>query len=249
MHIFYGDESYDQTAFVVSSLRIDTSDWKQVLQQIKQFRAFLRTSYGIKLRAELHARTFVRHCSDGVSSRTLGIAQRRVVFEECLNFISTLPIQIINICLPLKKFNNSSKDAHFAALDRLFNRIQTNISRLQPPSYAITIFDTGKEKEITKLSRRLGAFNNIPSQFGYWPGGVRVRNIVTDRIIEDPVFRDSRDSYFLQLADFVAFALLKREVPITPFVHTWGYNTLFNNLRPVLCRAASPRDPDGVVRG
>ena len=131
----------------------------------------------------------------------------------------------------------------------IFNRIQTNVSRLQPSSHALVIFDKGKEQQITKLSRRLSVFNYIPSQFGSWPGGAKAKNIATDRVIEDPVFRDSRDSYFLQLIDFVAFSLLKREVPPSPFVKQWGYHTLFDRLRPVLCLPASAFDPCGIVRG
>jgi hypothetical protein len=249
MHIFYADESYDQTKFIVSSLRVDVAEWKTLLGRIKTFRVDLRNAYGIKLRSELHAQTFVRHCSDGVSTRMLSIADRRVIFEQCIDFIATLPIQIINVCLPLQKFAGRSNEAHFQAVDRLFNRIQTNVSRLQPPSHALVIFDKGKEQQITKLSRRLSVFNYIPSQFGAWPGGAKAKNISTDRIVEDPVFRDSRDSYFLQLIDFVAFALLKREVPPSPFVLKWGYHTLFDRLRPVLCVAASPADPCGIVRG
>jgi len=99
MHIFYVDESYDQTKFVISSLRVDVSDWKNVLEQIKGFRTSLRNSHGIKLRSELHAQTFVRHCSDGVSTRKLSLAERRQVFEQSLEFIATLPIQIINVSL------------------------------------------------------------------------------------------------------------------------------------------------------
>ncbi len=249
MHIFYADESYDQTKFIVSSLRVEVSEWRSVLERIKQFRSGLRTSYGIKLKSELHAQTFVRHCSDRVSTRMLSIAERRQIFEQCIDFIATLPIQIINVCLPLQKFGGRSNEAHFQAVDRLFNRIQTNVSRLQPPSHALVIFDKGKEQQITKLSRRLSVFNYIPSQFGSWPGGAKAKNIATDRIIEDPVFRESEDSYFLQLIDLVSFSLLKREVPPSPFVLQWGYHRLFDRLRPVLCIAASPSDPCGIVRG
>lgn len=249
MHIFYVDESYDQTKFVISSLRVDVSEWKDVLAGIKAFRVDLRNTHGVKLKSELHAQTFVRHCSDGISSRMLSISERRVIFEQCIDFIATLPIQIINICLPLQKFGGRSNEAHFQAVDRLFNRIQTNITRLQPPSHAVIIFDKGKEQQITKLSRRLSAFNYIPSQFGAWLGGAKAKNILTDRIIEDPVFRESHDSYFLQLIDFVAFALLKREVPPSPFVLKWGYHTLFDRLRPVLCLDASRTDARGIVRG
>jgi len=248
MHIFYADESYDQTKFVVSCLRVDVVEWKDVLARIKAFRADLRNAYGIKLKSELHAQTFVRHCSDGISSRMLSIPERRIIFERCVDFIATLPIQIINVCLPLQKFGGRSNEAHFQAVDRLFIRIQTNVARLEPSSHALVIFDKGKEKQITKLSRRLAAFNYIPSQFGAWPGGAKAKNILTNRIIEDPVFRESHDSYFLQLIDFAAFALLKREVPPSPFVQKWGYHQLFDRLRPVLCLQASQADPCGIVR-
>jgi hypothetical protein len=163
--------------------------------------------------------------------------------------MASLPIQIINVCMSLQNFSNRSNDAHFTAVDRLFNRIQTNVSRLQPPSHALVIFDKGKERQITKLSRRMSAFNFIPSKFECWPGGARARHIATDNVVEDPVFRESRDSYFLQLVDFAAFALLKREVPPSPFILRWGYHTLFEKLRPVLCLAASRSDPCGIVRG
>jgi hypothetical protein len=249
MHIFYADESYDQTKFVVSSLRVAVPEWRDVLTRIKTFRVGLRNKYGIKLKSELHAQTFIRHCSDGVSSQMLSIFERRVVFEEAIDFIATLPIQIVNVCLPLQKFGGRSNEAHFQAVDRLFNRIQTNVTRMPTPSHALVIFDKGKERQITKLSRRLSAFNYIPSQFGAWPGGAKAKNFLTDRIIEDPVFRESHDSYFLQLSDFVAFALLKREVPPSPFVLKWGYHQLFDRLRPVLCLEASRNDAFGVVRG
>jgi hypothetical protein len=53
--------------------------------------------------------------------------------------------------------------------------------------------------------------NYIPSQFGGWPGGAASKNITITRIIEDPVFKDSAASYFLQMCDFAAFTLLKRD--------------------------------------
>jgi hypothetical protein len=178
----------------------------------------------------------------------LSIADRRIIFEQTIDFIATLPIQVINVCLPLQKFGGRSNEAHFQAVDRLFNRIQTNVARIDPQSYALVIFDKGKEQQITKLSRRLAVFNYIPSQFGAWPGGAKSKNIMTERIIEDPLFRESHDSYFLQLIDFVAFALLKREVPPSPFVLKWGYQKLFDRLKPILCVAASANDPCGIVR-
>lgn len=247
MHFFYVDESYDTQRFVMSALRVRAEEWREVFGRTKDFRAYLRSEFGVKLKTELHAQTFVRHCSDRSSDRKLSLADRRKIFGETIEFVAALPIEIINVSLSVPQHGDSNA-AHLAALDRLFNRINTNVSRCSPSSHAVVIFDSGKEQQTTRLARRLSVFNHIPSQFDQWPDGRRTRNIVTDRIVEDPVFRDSKASYFLQLADFVAFALLKREVAPTDFVAKWGYHEVFRSLQPVLCIQAHRRDPLGIVR-
>jgi hypothetical protein len=115
-------------------------------------------------------------------------------------------------------------------------------------SQAILIFDEGKEKQITGMLRRMAVFNPIPSRFSVWPDGTANRNIAVLKIIEDPIFRPSHRSYFLQCADHMAFTLLKRETPPAPFIQRWGYHRLFPILAPLRFLAASPRDPDGISR-
>lgn len=113
---------------------------------------------------------------------------------------------------------------------------------------AFIIADEGREHEITKALRRMHVHNFIPSQFGRWESGLVAKNITTDRIIEDPVFKSSGRSYFLQLVDCIAFALLKQEVPATPDIKKYGIDKMFSVLEPVLYRQASPRDFQGIVR-
>ena len=75
------------------------------------------------------------------------------------------------------------------------------------------------------------------------------QNITTERIIEDPVFKPSDRSYLIQMADCVAFALLKSEVPPTPNVARYGIHEMFDKtLRGICFKPASPRDPLGIVR-
>ncbi len=113
---------------------------------------------------------------------------------------------------------------------------------------AFLIADQGREVEITKAFRRMHVHNPIPSMFGTWRGA-RTKNITTERIIEDPVFKESHRSYFLQLADCVAFALLKRESPPSDFVLRYGLEKMFEaNLSHVCFKAAGRGDPLGIVR-
>jgi hypothetical protein len=114
---------------------------------------------------------------------------------------------------------------------------------------AFVIADEGREREITTAIRRMHVHNPIPSAYGTWPTGAKTESITTDRIIEDPVFKQSHRSYFLQLADCVAFALLKREVPPTPLALKYGLHKMFDDTLPGVCfRKASITDPLGIVR-
>jgi hypothetical protein len=113
----------------------------------------------------------------------------------------------------------------------------------------LIVADQGREGEIRAAIRRMHRFNHIPSQKGAWDDGHRTRNIPVERIIEDPVFRESSKSHFIQLADIVAFALLKREVPPTPNIAKYGIDKMFDaTLSGVCFKSASPADPLGIVR-
>ena len=70
-----------------------------------------------------------------------------------------------------------------------------------------------------------------------------------ERIIEDPVFKKSHHSFLIQLADCVAFALLKREIPPTPNIQKYRINEAFSEQLASVCfKAASAKDPLGIVR-
>ena len=153
---------------------------------------------------------------------------------------------IFNVVLDVRRWGTHQK-AHEISIERLANRVQRMMRGLG--SYAVAIFDQGKEDEVTKILRRLAVFNPIPSAYGAWDGGSASQNIVLDRFIDDAVFKDSRRSYFLQLADFAAWSLLKREVPPTGFVQTYRYNEAFQAIEVKCFRPASRNDPLGIVRG
>ena len=54
--------------------------------------------------------------------------------------------------------------------DTLYERLLNRINRTMQAwdSHALLIMDEGKEWEYTRLRRRMGVFNPIPSQYGHW---------------------------------------------------------------------------------
>jgi len=105
------------------------------------------------------------------------------------------------------------------------------------------------KQEWEELSgQELYVYNPVPGRVGVWRDtGQSWKNVPLDRVVEDPFFKDSAQSYFVQLVDLSAYALLRRERPI-PSKTKYGLDTAFNILSPILVREARPRDPDGIIR-
>ncbi|GFO80521.1 MAG: hypothetical protein A49_01480 [Methyloceanibacter sp.] len=112
-------------------------------------------------------------------------------------------------------------------------------------SHAMLICNEGKELEFIRLMRKMGIYNPVPIYVT--PGVLEVQNLPTTRILEDPFFKSSDRSYFVQMADFVAYGLLRREKRLAAKDH-YGLHTCFDLLTDVVAREASRTDPMGIIR-
>jgi hypothetical protein len=96
-------------------------------------------------------------------------------------------------------------------------------------------------------------YNPIPSNVGIWKDtGQATRNITLDRFLEDPFFKESRSSnfiqladFFIQLADFIAYALLRMERPI-PSRTSLGYDQMYSVLDAIVFKECNRNDPRGL---
>jgi len=88
----------------------------------------------------------------------------------------------------------------------------------------------------------MAVYNPVPHQ-GWFGAGYR--NLPILRIIEDPVPKDSKDSYFIQACDVAAYFLYQRYKP-NGFIKRQGATNYLRRLTPVLNQRASGR-PLGIV--
>ena len=251
MRLYYIDESEGPTCYVRSALGVDSERWNDLFADIQEWREELRRRYGIPPDRELHACDLLAGrgmlARNGNANERLTQRRGAEVFTDGLRRIEDAAyniggVEVINVCL--RKQNVKAYEQ--VSLDRLLNRVNASVKVAN--RHAFLIFDEGKERMITRAYRRLRIFNPVPSRYERWEEGERTRNIPVANVIGGPAFRSSDGDYLLQMADFIAHALLKQEEEPVPRVENMGIHEAFSILDRALNRKASKRDPQGVVR-
>lgn len=238
MHLVYLDDSHDQDTRVTtfSAVAIPATRWAETFDAIRSWRQELRDSDGIFITKELHATDFVAG-RGRIAPKIVPKGRRCQIFRDGLATFAGLP--------DVQVFNAARRGAQWG-FERLLNRLNRTMQAWD--SHVLLICDEGKEAEYTRLVRKMSVYNPIPSRFGVWRDTEQnFKNIPIDRILEDPFFKESDKSYFVQMADWCAFALLRRECPI-PSRTKYGVDQAFDALDPICVRATNPNDPLGIVR-
>lgn len=237
MHFIYIDDSGDEHVRAFSAICVHETVWKTTLAAVKQFRRNLKKQYGIYVTAELHATDFVAGRGN-IAPKVVPKGLRCQLFRETLNMIAGLP--------GIQMFNAIDSKAHERLIfERLMNRINTNMRK--GGSNALIVHDEGKD--YTYLVRRMSVYNPIQSKYGAWPDGSKIKNIPLQNILEDIVFRDSQQSYFIQMSDFCAYALFRGEYPLASKTK-YGLHTAFEELHKICIPEcfASDHKKLGIIR-
>lgn len=234
MHLIYIDDSFEAPYQVYSAIAVPASSWRDTFSKVREWRRGLKKEHGIFIHKEFHATEFVAG-RGRLGPQIVSKYHRAQIFRSAFDLLNGIDtVRIFNSC------RTSNQDWAF---ERLITRIQKTMQTWD--SHALLICDEGKEAEFTRLIRRMGVFNPVPVYVG--PGQTQLQNIATIRILEDPFFKPSEKSYFVQLADFVAYGLLRREKRLAS-KEKYQIGDCFDLLGNVVVRLASLHDPMGVIR-
>lgn len=253
MYLMYVDESGDpgltrspSRYFVLSGLVIHELTWLATLDALIDFRRRMRGAFGLKLREEIHAAHFINKPGE---LKRIKRNDRLTILRHFADEIARLPeLNVINVVVD-KSNKPDGYDVLTRAWQPLIQRFENTIVHRNfpgpnnPDERGLVFADGQPSKQLTGLLRRMRRHNPIPSQL---PGS-GYRNIHLKKVIEDPVYRDSRHSLMVQAADLCAFLLYQKLAPNKYMQRSGGAN-YFERVAPVLCRVASPNDPEGIVR-
>jgi hypothetical protein len=265
MYLMYVDDSGDcgmpangspSNLFCLSGLVVHELRWKDTLAQLAHFRKWLYGRYGVNIEDELHAAEMV-HKSKSLapSLQRLKKHQRLAIIRHFADAIATLAdVNIINVVVDKRSGRVPNKDEVFRwAWYALFQRFENTIrfQNFPGPKNAddrgIIFPDNTDGQKLKKFLDTMRRRNELTVR--QRSGAHYTKDEPIRAIIEHPILRDSRESYFIQAADCAAF-LLKQSVEPSVYMKRHGGNFYLNRLDRVLCKRASDKDPagKGVVR-
>lgn len=204
MHISYfdesGDDGYPKTSsplFVLSSIYTHHLNWKTNYELIRQFRRELAKSHGFLFDLELHTREFL---TDKDPYRNLGYdpdVKKEILFLFCELF-SKLNCRCVYVVIDKKAIGNRDYNVLEKAFTYSIQRIENDLK--QDGSRFMIITDEGRAGKMRKTARKVQRINFIPSQFSNQSYRKEIQHL-----IEDPLPKNSKESYFIQFADLVAY--------------------------------------------
>lgn len=254
MYFMYVDESGDcglvnspTQYFTLTGIVIHELRWNEYLEKLIDYRKRIRNSFGILMREEIHSAHLINKPGDLVRIKR---NDRLTIIRSFLNEIAAMQdISIINVVVD-KQNKAEGYDVMEKAWEALIQRFSNTMSYrnfsgpANPDERGMIIPDNTEAKKIRALLRRMRKYNPVPNQKNIGNG---YRNLTIPNLVEDPFFKDSRESYFIQAADVVAFALYQKIAP-SSYMKKKSAHNYFNRLDAVLCKAASTTDPEGIVR-
>jgi hypothetical protein len=235
--------------FILSGIVMHELRWQSCLDQLTEFRRTMRLDYGLKMREEIHAVNFISR-RPGELSR-IPKHQRLMILRRMIDQLSRMPdLNIVNVIVD-KQGKMPQYDVFDMAWKALIQRFENTIryrnfpGPANPDERGMIFPDRSDDKKLTTMARRMRRYNPIPNMRNLAMPGFRQMALQT--LIEDPVFRESSQSYLVQAADVVAYFLQQQQKP-NAYVKRSGAKDLFSKLHPVLCRVASTTNVQGIVR-
>lgn len=207
MRIAYYDEagddgfpSYSSSLFALSAVYMHYLQWQPNFERVQEFRRALKRDFGFPVKLEMHTKYFALGKNP---YRPLGLSEddRLQVMDLFADLIGSLQLSIINVVVVKPNLTSQAVGVLDTALKFSVQRIENDLDPTRNADARFMIItDPGRVGAMRTTTRRIQRINYIPSRFTASP----YRREIT-ALIEDPIQKDSKESYFIQLADFVSF--------------------------------------------
>lgn len=253
MLIAYVDETGDtgdpalggsSACFALGCVLIEVSDWPAAFDAMLAHRRRLRDAFGVLLRDELKANYLIRG-SGNLKRHNLSPDARHRIYRSALTTTRYLPARAFSIVTDKRATGWTGQHCLEGTWEMLLQRLERT-SFYEGKKPLMIMHDEGENDAVRRLVRKARRHLTAGRMFG----GGGVRNPIT-HLIDDPSPRASNHSYFIQLADLVAYAGWRTYMPPSQGVARVCPPSIWENLGPAIharVNAYSGGVPGVVVR-
>lgn len=229
--------------FMLVGVVVTAAEWRASLETLISVRNSVLDPLGLPRRIELHAREIL-YPPDLSPLRSLrGRKVRIKLFRELLRRTAReLPgLRIISACsvkLEPTEDAGSARDYFRETWQALIAAFDSYVRALPTPEHGLLFADDTNEPNVRSYLRRM---RRLERKSAADDASGRLAGV-----IEDPILRESQHSYFVQLADLVAYSLYLNAWP-KGSLRRYGADRLIEEIEPLLVR--SQPEADGASGG
>ncbi|MDD3051638.1 MAG: DUF3800 domain-containing protein [Candidatus Cloacimonetes bacterium] len=205
MFISYFDESgddgypkYSSPLFILTSIYMHKHSWKDNYIKFKNSRKELKEKYHFPVKLEMHTKHFLTDKHPYRKFKWDRQTKRNIIYTM-FETVNTLNLKVINVVINKEKIKKNDYDIMDTALTYSIQRIENDLNRNHQDSHFLIITDEGRIGKMRSTARKIQSINYIPSNFsGSYNNPIK-------KLIEDPLPKNSSESYFIQISDMISY--------------------------------------------
>jgi len=260
MYIVYMDETGDSgypgssEYFLYTSIIVHQDNWNTFMEINYNMKKNIKDKYKIPIKQEIHIKPLLTD-KNPYRQYKLTHEQRKSLLYDISQTIACLPVNIINVLINKAKIDPDKSD-QYDIQERCVNycvqRIENYIRYSNDNEEFLIISDEGRIADMVRVTRKMRKFNYIPSVIT----GLSYRNEIKS-MIEDVLGKNSKDSFPIQLCDFVSYIAYNyykavdcgMELPnrVAACIDKTDLEALMCIMEPVLNKKAHPLHKFGIV--
>ncbi len=222
--------------FILAGVIVPTNKWKISLETLKAFRKKIAREGYLPYHVEFHCAEMID--PHKVKEFTpISVPERWRLMEEFAETIGqNAAFVLINVIIDKNKTKLIPADYLTTAITKLYQAFDEFLKSKE--QNGIILFDRANENHINTHVRKL---------LGTGASGESIPGIRIGWVIEDPIFRVSSDSMFIQSADLVAYTLKEKEFPQASRQKHQAHKIFIRKLTSI-CFKSKISDEDGIIR-
>lgn len=222
--------------FIYAGVVIASNKWRITLDTMKAFRKKIAREGFLNYDIEFHCAEMIDPHKIKAFTQ-ISVQERWKLIEEYADVIGgSTDFSLITIIIDKTKTSLNSNDYLTTAITKLYEAYDEFLKKKE--KNGILFLDRANESHINTHVRKL---------LGTGASGERISGVRIGWVIEDPIFRVSSDSMFVQAADVVAYSLKEREFPQASRQKYQAHKIFTRKLLKINFKSKIS-DDDGIIR-